>query len=129
VQAARAAAARAEAEAAVEEAKTQPGAAYIGRTTARSAAAAAQAAEAAAAAAAAGEDQKPESRQRDRDRSRRRRNDDSDTEPLEPMLAIPFAEDELGEAPDTGINAVEPILEFGRVVHLEAPVLQVWTAG
>jgi hypothetical protein len=125
VQAARAAAARAEAEAAEDEAMMQPEAAYIGRTTARSAAAAAQAAEAAAAAAAAGEDQKPEGRSRDRDRSRRRRDaNDSDDDTAEPNVAIPFADDEVDEAPATGISVVEPISEFGRVVHPQPPVWQ-----
>ena len=124
VQAARAAAARAEAEAAEDEAKVQPQAAYIGRTTARSAAAAAEAAEAAAAAAAAGLDLRPESRSRDRDRSRRRRGADESDEDAEPNIAVPFAEGEVDKAPENGLSVVGLIPEFGRVVHELPPVLQ-----
>lgn len=131
MQAVRAEAQRVEAQtAAAAEAEEMPGAAYIGRTTARSAQAAAQAAAAAEAAAAQGLDYacRADTRVRDRDRERerrRRRGQDDDVEPLEPFIATPFAEDEVDEAPATGMAEVEPGPEFGRLVHELAPVNQV----
>lgn len=131
LQAARAEAQRVEAQtAAAAETEEIPGAAYIGRTTARSAQAAAQAAAAAETAAAQGLDYacRADTRVRDRDRERerrRRRGQDDDAEPLEPFIATPFADDEVDEAPETGMVGVEPGPEFGRLVHELPPVNQV----
>lgn len=68
-------------------------------------------------------------RDRDRERERRRRRgQDDDAEPLEPFIATPFAEDEVDEAPETGMVGVEPGAEFGRLVHELPPVIQVCLA-
>lgn len=65
-------------------------------------------------------------RDRDRERERRRRRgQDEDAEPLEPFIATPFADDEVDEAPSTGLACVEPGAEFGRLVHEQPPVNQV----
>lgn len=54
-----------------------------------------------------------------------RRGQDDNDEPLEPFLATPFADDEVDEAPATGVQSVEPGAEFGHLATSHAPVSQV----